>query len=167
MWMLFPLCREIFWDVFIQRVHCHQTSHELSRGICQPQQEIPITDLPQWNEGGLQQLQPTGPLELWLSNGWVCPLCSEKGGRCVTCILSEVQVLILCIYLHTSIRVSLYFKDTYIMFISGRVHYQSEYQTQILWMYRFFDKCCVINYSGLELSNPRLDDGPIQWIFSS
>lgn len=47
-------CREIFWDVFIQRVHSYQAGHELSGGVCESQQEVPVTDLPQRNESGLE-----------------------------------------------------------------------------------------------------------------
>ena len=67
----FALCwyREVLGDELLQRVAGPEAGHVVCRGVCQPQQALLVPHLPQRATGGLHQLQPPGPVELWLSDG--------------------------------------------------------------------------------------------------
>ena len=64
--------REVLRDLLIQRVGCPEVGECMSRGVCQPQQALLVEGLSEWHASRLEQLQPTGLVELWLPIGWVC-----------------------------------------------------------------------------------------------
>ena len=53
--------------MFTERVVGAEAGERLSRRVRQPQQDVPQPNLPERDASRLEQLQPTGPVELWLS----------------------------------------------------------------------------------------------------
>ena len=60
-------CRKVLGAVFVERVVGAETGERLSRGVRQPQQDVSQPNLPERDASRLEQLQPAGPVELWLS----------------------------------------------------------------------------------------------------
>ena len=66
-YVLIVFCREVLGAVFVERVVGAEAGERLSRRVRQPQQDVPQSNLPERDASRLEQLQPTGPVELWLS----------------------------------------------------------------------------------------------------